>query len=57
MNKGGEGEDCRLRPWRPRLLASMAFSWLSALRLAMGVVLLTAASIALFTLPIEKVRA
>ncbi|XP_044422236.1 V-type proton ATPase subunit C-like [Triticum aestivum] len=33
----------------------MAFSWLSALRLAMGAVLLTAASIALFTLPIEKV--
>ena len=35
----------------------MAFSWLSALRLAVGAVLLTAASIALFTLPIEKEQA
>lgn len=55
---GGEGgEDCgRLRPWRRRLLASMALSWPSAVRLAVAAVLLAAVVVALFTLPVEKVR-
>ena len=52
-----EGGDCRLRPWRRRLLASMAFSWPSAIRLAVGAILLSAVGVALFTLPVEKVRA
>jgi hypothetical protein len=56
--EGGEGgEDCgRLRPWRRRLLASMALSWPSAVRLAVAAVLLAAVVVALFTLPVEKVR-
>jgi hypothetical protein len=54
--EGGEGDDCRLRPWRRRLLASMAFSWPSAIRLAVGAILLSAVGVALFTLPVEKVR-
>lgn len=56
--EGGEGgEDCgRLRPWRRRLLASMALSWPSAVRLAVAAVLLVAVGVALFTLPVEKVR-
>uniref|UniRef100_A0A8R7TE86 VTT domain-containing protein n=1 Tax=Triticum urartu TaxID=4572 RepID=A0A8R7TE86_TRIUA len=33
----------------------MAFSWPSALRLAVGAALLTAAGVALFTLPVEKI--
>ncbi|KAK1678319.1 hypothetical protein QYE76_039167 [Lolium multiflorum] len=52
---GGEGDDCRLRPWRRRLLASMAFSWPSAIRLAVGAVLLCAVGVAVFTLPVEKI--
>ena len=55
--EGGEGDDCRFRPWRRRLLASMAFSWPSAIRLAVGAILLSAVGVALFTLPVEKVRA
>ena len=57
--EGGEGgEDCgRLRPWRRRLLASMALSWPSAIRLAVAATLLVAVGVALFTLPVEKVRA
>jgi hypothetical protein len=52
------GEDCgRLRPWRKRLLASMALSWPSAIRLAVAAVLLVGVGVALFTLPVEKVRA
>ena len=56
--EGGEGgEDCdRLRPWRRRLLASMALSWPSAIRLAVAATLLVAVGVALFTLPVEKVR-
>lgn len=54
---GEEGEDCRgLRPWRRRLLASMALSWPSAIRLAVAAVLLAAVGVALFTLPVDKVR-
>jgi hypothetical protein len=54
---GADGDDCRLRPWRRRLLASMAFSWPSAIRLAVGAILLCAVGVAVFTLPVEKVRA
>jgi hypothetical protein len=54
----GGGEDCgRLRPWRRRLLASMALSWPSAVRLLVAAVLLAGVGVALFTLPVEKVRA
>jgi hypothetical protein len=35
----------------------MAFSWPSAIRLAVGAILLCAVGVAVFTLPVEKVRA
>jgi hypothetical protein len=56
--EGGDGgEDCgRLRPWRKRLLASMALSWPSAIRLAVAAVLLVGVGVAVFTLPVDKVR-
>lgn len=45
----------RLRPWRRRLLVSMALSWPSTIRLTVTVVLLD--GVVLFTLPIKKVQA
>lgn len=46
-----EDEDCR--PWRRRL--SMAFTWGSALRITLFILLVAAVVFAFFTLPVEKV--
>ena len=46
-----EEEECR--PWRRRL--TMSFSWASALRITILLLLLAAVIVACFTLPIEKV--
>jgi hypothetical protein len=54
---GDRGEDCgRFRPWRKRLHASMALSWPSAIHLAVAAVLLIGVGVAVFTLPVDKVR-
>lgn len=44
-------EECR--PWRRRL--SMAFSWLSFLRITFLLLLIAAIAVACFTLPVEKI--
>ncbi|GAV60925.1 SNARE_assoc domain-containing protein [Cephalotus follicularis] len=46
-----DGEDCR--PWRRRM--SMAFTWGSALRITLLLLLVGAVATAFFTLPVEKI--
>lgn len=47
-----DDEECR--PWRRRF--SMAFTWGSALRITLLLLLVAAVATACFTLPVEKVR-
>lgn len=57
VDGGGDGDEEECRPWRRRLLSSMAVSsWSGAFRISLLVLLLIGIATAFVTLPVEKVH-
>lgn len=57
VDGGGEGDEEECRPWRRRLLSSMAVSsWSGVLRISLLLLLLGGIVTAFVTLPVEKVH-
>lgn len=50
----GEEDEEECRPWRRRLLSSMAVSWPSIFRISLFLLLIAAIATAFYTLPVEK---